>query len=655
MPSIGKTTLAVNIAYEYKDKYPDAQLYIDCYGYTAGQTPLTKEKILVLLMLALEIPITLIPDSFEERLMMWQSLLSKMRSIIIFDNISSEKQIRQLMPQGASESLVLITSRKQLLDIPEVDSIRLDVLDEESAIQLLYHVSEKSGEQYKELFRQVVKRCEYLPYAITIFGRRIKNRESIGYIERYIAALKDTETNLQKIGAVYDSFQTSYDLLKQEEKEILKSIGISPCLDMTPATCAAILCIQESVAADLLDTLYDNRLVLETGNDRYRLHDLMRDFARDKYRNEDKAPFKNWIHRLFDFYKLETASANAVLYPNTINVNVDYLDKTKSNWPQWLEDEKRNLETFLEFLYTTKNETEYIELAHLLAAYYRNYLLGEDVIRISENAVCLAKKGENRYYKALSLIDLALANENVGNFTTSIDLFHQAEDLLNYEKSAVELAFAYSNEGFTLERLGEYKKALDILQKAHDIYEQKDDFYGIGFVKNAMGAVNWRMKNYEKAKDIFIEALDIRSRNGDRLGISSTENNLGFTYLKLHENEKAKDLFDDSLAISKEYNDAHGQSVTINNLGYYSIEIKEYTQACLYAQDARVIAERVGNKYQIARSYDVEGKAEFALEDTLNAKNSLEKALNYFKELEVPEYEETIELLKKIDNKELCN
>lgn len=642
MPAIGKTALAVNIAHRYRERYPDAQLYIDCYGYTAGQKPLSDEKILGLLLLAFEIPASMIPDNFEERIVLWQSLLRERHSIIIFDNINSEEQIKRIMPAGSSNTLVLITSRNQLLNIPDVYSIKLDTLDEDSAIKLLYKVSEKKGEEYREVFRQVVRKCEYLPLAIVIVGRRLKDRESKRFIDRFISSPRRMSKNISGVDVIYESFDTSYVLLNSNEKNAFQVLGISPCMDMTPITCAAMLNVDEDFAAELLDSLYDKRLIIETGDDRYRLHDLMREFARYKFDVENGLERKEWIRRLILFYEKEIVVSNKVLYPNTISLALDISisEKKELSWMKWLEEERINLVACLDYLLFIDWDKEYIEFAHLLSSYIRNCLLGDDVLKIAKTAVELSKKNEYDYYLAVSLMDLALANENVGNFTDAITLFQQAEQLLQNELYEDELACAFSNEGFTLERLGRYDDALDILQNALELYQKNDNLFGIGFVKNAMGAVNWRMEKYPDAKKIFEETLAVRSLINDRLGISSTKNNLGFTFLKIGDLQAAFTLFNESINISKEFNDAHGQSVTLNNLGYYYIELKEFNQAIVYALRARRMAESVGNKYQIARSYDVAAKAEIGLTNYMDAKNDLRKAMELFKELKVPEYKE---------------
>lgn len=650
MPAIGKTALAVNIAHSYKHKYPDAQLYIDCYGYTAGQEPLSDEKILGLLLLAFEIPASMIPDSFEERIVLWQSLLRERRSIIIFDNINSEKQINKIMPTGNSNTLVLITSRNQLLNIPDVYSIKLDTLDEDSSVKLLYEVSEKKGKEYEDLFRQVVRKCECLPLAIVIIGRRFKDRESKRFIYRFINSPNRMAKSISGVDVIYDSFDTSYVLLNNDEKNAFKVLGISPCMDMTPNSCAAMLNVEEDFAALILDSLYDKRLIIETGNDRYRLHDLMREFARDKYDIENGLEKREWIRRLILFYEKAIVISNNYLYPNTISLALDIniSEKQEMDWMKWLGEERINLVACLDYLFSVNCEKEYIELAHLLSSYIRNCFLGDDVLKIAENAVEFSEKNNYDYYLAVSLMDLGLANENVGNFTDAIILFHRAENIWQNKFCDAELAYALSNEGFTLERLGKYDEALDILQNALELYKKNNDLYGIGFVKNAMGAVNWRMKKYSVAKKIFEETLGVRHSINDRLGMSSTKNNLGFTFLKLGDLENAFILFNESLNISIKFNDAHGQSVTLNNIGYYYIELEEFNQAIIYALRARETAEHVGNKYQIARSYDVAAKANIGLGNYLDAKNDLLEAMELFKELKVPEYKEVLAIFNSI-------
>ncbi len=650
MPAIGKTALAIHLAYCFSSRYPDAQLFIDCYGYTAGLEPLSNQRILGLLLLALEIPPSLIPDSFEERVALWQSIISKRRMIVILDNVRSEKQIDQLLPCGNCSALVLITSREQMIDLPEVESIRLNVLDEQSAIKLLAEEAGKPLEQNRDLFKKVVQRLGYLPYPIVLFGRQIKYRKYFRLLmERFLETQTVSNRDFSCVEAAFASFETSYIRLDNKEKTVLKAMGISPCIDLNPDLCAAMINYNTNDVAVLMDSLYNKGMIIETGDDRYRLHDLMRDYSRLKFSTENSVSSDVWIKNLTRHYMDKLAMANELLNPNDIKV---YKSSTgivseADEWTKWIDDERMNFVACLEYLYENEDKEEYIILAHLLARFFRNSMLGEDVLRTAEQAVSFSKEVDNTYLRATALVDLALSYESIACFTEALTFFHEAESL--FSTNSDEMAYAYANEGFTLERLGNYLEALKILNQAQVIYESNSNDYGLGFVKNAIGAVHWREKKYLDAKDIFNETISIRTRIGDRPGLGSTKNNLGFTYLKLNDTTIAKTLFDESLSISQEFQDAHGESVTLNNLGYYYIEIHEYNQAKRHAEEARQKATQVGNKYQIARSYDVEGKAELAMGHKTEAKEVLSLAVRYFNEAKVPEYYETLNLLDDID------
>ena len=651
MPAIGKTTLAIEIANRYKPDYPDAQLYVDCFGYTAGKEPLDSQKILIRLLYFLGIPASLIPNSYEEQVEKWQSLLSKQKMIVIFDNINSKDQIDQLLPNGNSNALVIITSREQMLEFAEIESIRLDVLDELSAVQLLIYESGEQGEDTEKLYSDVVKRLEYLPYAIIVFGRQLRNRKQpIEFIKRFLKDSKTRKKNLSCIEVIFKCFETSYIQLSKEEQNILKAMGISPCFDMMPSTCAAMINQDEETVAYLLDKLFIKGLVLETKDNRYRLHDLMREYAREKYNEESDIPVEDTVRNLVQFYKVKLSYANRVLYPNDIVTYsaIPISINENENWIKWLEEESINLEACLDYLLDTNQRNEFVCFSHLLSHFFRDNMLGEVVMKIATQAVDYSKESTNSLVQASALLDLALVNEDIGSFNKAIDLFHQAEALLSIEEYSNELAYIYANEGFSLERLGDYPQAHIILNKASKLYTNNNNDYGKGFAQNAIGAVYWREEKYNEAEEIFIDTLKIRTRIGDRLGESATKNNLGFTYLKLNNKTEAKRLFNESLEISRDYQDSHGESVTLNNFGYYYIEDKNYNEAKSYAIEARKKAEKVGNKYQIARSYDVEGRAELSLDNKPAAKSSLSIAVCYFHELNVPEYYETLDLLNSI-------
>jgi tetratricopeptide (TPR) repeat protein len=654
MPAVGKTTLVVRIAHLLTSEYPDAQLYIDCYGYTAGQTPLTSEQILDSLLLSLGVTAQMIPQDYADKLTFWRNKLSYKKVIIVFDNVKFKTQIDALIPSSRN-TLVLITSRNRLTDLFDAQHLQINVLKESSSIDLLKEISKNHDDKYLSLFASIAKKYGNLPLALQIIASRIRGR-SMKYIKRLLeidrplSSLKTSESN-----AVYESFNISYLLLDDEQKSIIQIASITPGASFTSASCAALLKIETHNAFEALEALYDQRLIEEIGEDRYRLHDLIRDFSREKYAEFHSEQEKNTaLKRLIDFYSACILHCNKTLYPDqfgmdvnkTVNGEIENLPLGREDVFVWLKDEIENILACLQIAANENWSEEYLQLSHVLSHYIRRCLSSWRVIEIQQAAYDFSVKMGDETQIAMSLTELALAQHQAGEFSTAIKTFNDAELRWRALGQDAGLAYALANHGFTLERLGEYPAALIILKEALSINKKIENMYGAAFTLNSKGAVYWRMEEYKTAKTIFEEAIKIRRELEDYLGLGSTINNLAFTYLKMGNVKKARIGFEESLLISQSYSDYYGQAVTINNFGYTEIVCGNYEEAIKHALDAKNIAYIVGDEYQTGRSFDVQGKAYLKMENKGEAKKCLTEALKIFEKMKVPEADEVREILR---------
>lgn len=656
MPAVGKTTLAIHIAHLLKNEYPDAQLYIDCYGYTKGKLPLNCEQIIDSLLLSLKIPKDFIPHNLDDKIAFWRNYLHDKNLIIIFDNINSDTQIKSILP-GNSKVLVLITSRNHLLDFANSCTLGIDVLSLDESITLLEKTSGFSSDKYKDLFEKVAKKCGCLPLALRIIGSRLRGRKSVSILNRFLES-RDTISNLSSHeNAVYESFDLSYILLRNNEKQVLKTIAILPISNITPLTCSFIINKDTAESAYILNSLYDNSLITETGNEVYRIHDLLREFACKKFNDENTINYKSMcINNLINMYLTLLHQINTLLYPNDYCASFNetsYSNRipdiaTIPNALLWYDLELDNLTSLLDYLDENDYKIEYIKCCHLMSVHLRRCLSSSSLLRMQCKALAFSQQLDDIRYKAIAYNDTALAYMQIGDFKSSIEYFKTA--IIHWKIIGEDLGLAncLANQGFALERLGDYGQAIELLDDALKIHTALKNNFGIAFVLNAKGAITWRKKDYNKAKEIFEEALSLRTSIKDEIGISSTKNNLGFTFLKLNNPQEALKYFKDSIDISKKYKDAHGESVTVNNMGYYNIYIKDFDAAIKCAKDARSLAESVGDLYQIGRSYDVEANAYFKLNKKENAQNASNKAKVIFDKISVPESNDIQKLLDSL-------
>lgn len=649
MPAVGKTTLAVKVAHLLSFKYVDAQLFIDCYGYTPGHEPLSKEQILDSLLFALGIAITRIPEKYTDKLTLWRLELRDKSMIIVFDNVRYETQVDELIP-SSTNSLFIITSRNRLL-LNDCFSITVDTLDLDAAVLILNGGVPVNDKKQHELLIRLAKEYGNLPLALQIISRQIKGKSN-KYIQRVINEANRFE-NLNAISnAVFLSFDISYEKLQSSEQLLFQVLGLFPGFEFTASSCAAMLGVDTTAIYVSLDILYQQNLIKEVGDERYVLHDLMRDFSREKYYkyNNNQSP----LIRLTQYYIECINHCNDILYPYDYkeNINSDFswmiddLPLNQNDALDWLRKELENILACLDMAKLHKWYILYFKLSYVLSHYIMKILPGWRVVRIYQDIFYF--EGLDKWMLTASETNLALAHYQAGSFDKAVSIFITAEESWKSLNNWQAFAYTLGNHAFTLERLGMYTDALDIIEEALKYKEQVNNLSIIASILNSKGAVYWRMQEYPIAHKIFKQAIEIRQQIGDEYGASNSINNLAFTLLRLGNEQAAREGFLESLNLSRKYQDYSGEAVTLNNLGYTEIFSNQSSKAIDYAQNAYNIAKDIGDEYQMARSYDVKGKAYMQLCDTNKAINSFENALDLFGKLNVPEADETKKILSKL-------
>ena len=654
MPAVGKTTLAVKLAYKLKHNYPYAQLYIDCYGYTVDQSPLSPEKIIDIILFSLQISPKSIPKSYIGKLNLWRNLIatSKLRMIILFDNVKDYRQIDSLLPSSPN-CLVIITSRNRLLELSDAYRHEVRTLDETSALSLIKSISNIKSSDYDDIFKKIAKKYGYLPLPLQIVSSRIRNR-SYEYIKRVAEEDLDVASNNNNyiMQALYYSFNLSYSCLNIAEKKLFCLLGVMPTVDFTPEICSSMARIDIKVMIIMLDNMFDNHLIEETGDERYRYHDTIRLYAKEKF-NEcysyemQIAAVKNTIKYYIDTLQQYSNGLRPIIDITTHRL--EYISDIKtfddSKIINWFYKELENIYSCLDFAYKNKLMYEYWCLSYSIIPLAYGRISGWSINYILDIAYNYVSKSDNKENIAITLADMALAKHQIGNFNVSNDLYKKAIDVMSEIKNDLGLAYTLSNYGFTLERLGEYTEALNALESAYNIYNKKCNKFGIATSMNSIGAVYWRKHEYSIAESIFKRVCVIRKEIRDFQGLSSTINNLAYTYLKLKHESKARNLFYKSLEISKKYSLLSGQAVTLNNLGYTEIYAKNFTLAIKFATESHDIAIRINDEYQLARSCDVMGQAYLGLNKKERANQFLLIAEELFKNLNVPEKDDILDYL----------
>ena len=276
MAGVGKTSLAVHVAHRLAPAYPDGGLYVDLHGFTPGQEPLEPQAALGRLLGALDV--THPPAGAAERAALWRSELSRRRALVVLDNAVDAEQVRPLLP-GAGKSAVLITSRHRLVSLDGVPPVSLEPLADSDAASLFGRAAGLAPTE-EEGVSQVLRQCGGLPLALRMAGARLRHRP--GWTVAVLAErLRDTAGRFDAV------FGMSLQQLDPIQRRMFRLLGVLPGADFDAAVAGALAGLPSGRCDAVLEELIDAHLIEELAPGRYRMHDLIRQYAADLAADEE--------------------------------------------------------------------------------------------------------------------------------------------------------------------------------------------------------------------------------------------------------------------------------------------------------------------------------------------------------------------------------
>ncbi|GHJ43601.1 hypothetical protein Cs7R123_09430 [Catellatospora sp. TT07R-123] len=291
----GKSALAVHVAHQVKASFPDGQLYAELRGMS--DTPAEPGEVLGRMLRALGVDFTAVPASAAERAELFRGLLAGRRVLLVLDDAADEQQIRPLLP-GEPGCAVLVTARNRLGGLSGARRIDLDVLDPGEALELLGRIAGADRVVAEpDAALAIADLCGHLPLAICIAGARLATRQRwpLGLLADRLA---DEQRRLDELTIadlqVRAGFELSYRSLGEAARRTLRRLGHLGVPEFSSWIAAWLTDTAESAAEDVVEQLVDAHLVDfshvdELGQLRYRLHGLVRVFARERAEAEEPA------------------------------------------------------------------------------------------------------------------------------------------------------------------------------------------------------------------------------------------------------------------------------------------------------------------------------------------------------------------------------
>jgi tetratricopeptide (TPR) repeat protein len=641
MAGIGKTALAVHAGHVLAEKFPDGQLFVDLHAHSADAGPRDPNEVLSELLQALGSEPRAIPPDLEARAKAFRNRLAGSRTLILLDDAASEQQVRPLFP-AAPGCLVLVTSRNRLKALDDAHPLPLDVLDPADAIVLLRrHIGPGRIAADDPAVARIAELCGYLPLALRITAANLAHRRSwtTGYMEARLrtglAGLAAFDDGDRQVRAAFD---LSYNALTSEQQAAFRHLGLIPGSDGDVYAAAALLDTGVNEADALLQDLTDRSLLIETAPGRYRLHDLLREYARTLVVTHDPdARRQAALDRLLHYYAhtAQTASGPIARWPRPAPDDPAPAHAPDLTDPEtaraWLRTERPNLDA----AYTHAHTHHLDRHTTALAAGMTEILLSDGpwprALQINQGAETAARR-DNPAAHAAALTDLGRVRHLVGDHqgaaepqTRALEIFRQIGDrpgeaLARYELGRIRIL------------AGDLSGAQDAQTQALEILQQIGNRPGEACALTELARVRYLVGDLPAAEDDLLRALGISREIGNGLGEAGVLTGLGLVREATGDHAGAEDAQIRALEIYQQLGDLPGEANVLNNLGRVRTLTGDLTGAQDFQARGLEIYQQLGNRAGEANILSHLGRVRTLTGDYAGAQDALTRALEIYQQ-----------------------
>ncbi|MBA2950508.1 helix-turn-helix domain-containing protein [Streptomyces sp. PSKA28] len=484
-PGCGKTTLALKAAADLAEEFPDGCFVVDLHGV---EGPVDPGEALLKLLKALGVSDRrLSQEDAQGRAGLLRALLGERRCLVVLDNARDEGQVRPLLPAGG-RSLVLVTSRRPLTGLEDVDRLALSEMAQAEAVELLRRIlGAERADAEAEAVARVAELCGRLPLALRVAGNWLTVRSGWS-VDHLVGRLADEERRLGALAAgdvrVEAAFELSYRQLTAQAARMLRLLSLVPGPDMTAAYGAALTATGIFEAEDVMEELVEAGLLQATFTGRYQLHDLLRLFARARLSREEEPGEQEVAEDRLRTWLLDTAAVAGRWYkpgygapPSSWQglVPLETVEQARA----WLESEAFAWLAALRSAARRGEHTRVVETADAMEWYYHVSLYWghwPEVFRLSSEAAAAL---DDPYLQAVHLNYYSVVLGRCEHrYREGIERADEALECARRAQDASQQGWALVYAVWPHRQLGEVQEGFDKARAAADLFEAVAEYEG---------------------------------------------------------------------------------------------------------------------------------------------------------------------------------
>jgi tetratricopeptide (TPR) repeat protein len=602
---VGKTWLALHWAHRNIDRFPDGQLHVDLRGFSPDSEPMPTAAALRGFLCALGVEPTAIPLDEHAQAAQFRSLVAGKRILIVLDNAASTEQVAPLLP-GSPTCTVLVTSRRRLTGLISAHGAQhlpLDVLPTPDARALL---ASRIGDQRlaagPEATATLIAICGGFPLALSIVAGRAAAQHHTS-LRDLVAELQDAGLDSLDDGDAAASMPLvlswSYRSLTPRQAQLFGLLGIAPGSDIGLAAAASLAGLPTGHVRGLLRELEQASLLVQHKPERYLMHDLIRQSARDYVRRElTSADLTAAMSRVISFYVHTAHRARLLIEPNACHVDIDRAEPrcrpvnllSQAHALEWFATEHHCLVAAQAAAALSSRESASWQLAWTMSAYH--------VLR-----------------------GLLMEDHSVWAF---------AEQVAAGSPDPTVDALVQRCLGYACVRLGMFEMARAHLTQALTAAQDVGDLRSQAHVHRIVSVVHEHLGDPVSALNHATQALHLFQAVGDDIWEADTLGTLGCCTALLRRYDQAQRYCHAAFPLLREHYPP-GIADVLDTLGYIAHHTDQHTDALDYLRRATALYRSLGDLYHLPDVLDRTGHVLVALNRTNEAQATWRQALTLYR------------------------
>jgi tetratricopeptide (TPR) repeat protein len=653
---IGKTSLAVRAAHGVAAHFSDGQLFVALHG--GGPHPVGPARVLERFLRVLGVPGSQLPEGLDERAEVYRTLLADRKVLVVLDDAASESQVSPLLP-GTGSAGVIITSRSRLAGLPGAVRVEVPAFDLSKSLDLLSRIAgpaRVAGEPGAAA--EVAGRCGHLPLALRIAGARLAARPHWS-VQRMADRLTDETRRLDELShgdlGIRPSISLSYEGISERARRLFRRLALVEAPDLSGWLSSVLIDEPAEQTEDLLDELASAHLVEigDGGSDvhnRYRFHDLIREFARERLAEEEpSAERMAAVERALGALQYVADAAHCGYYGG------DYV-RIRSDAPRWPLPERLVQQLVAEPQAWYERERATLvwgvrqaaqaglaercwSLASSTVVLFETWRYVDDWRETHQVALEAARKAGDLRGEAAMLYSFGAMHVGQHRYGPARDELTAAAQLFQDVSDGLGVAYVtrYIAE---LDRFsGRLDDAAEGYARALAVLRDSGDKIALALVLRDLAEIQLEFQRCGEALELLSQALQLTRAARCAKTEAQVLNRVGEAWMLSEEPARALTAFGQALSIARDIGDVLVEAYALRGIGVARVRLGEFGQAREALQRALELAGRADNRAAKARALLGLSELVLASGDPGEAIVSGQRAAVAFREMRMPLYE----------------